>query len=67
MDGAVIFFFVLAAVILAVVISALRAVSKAPETGDPSLGPVGRFQQKLIDINKVPHPKGKGTLWTPSE
>ena len=71
MDGAIIFFFVLATIIVAFTITALVSVSRATDAladeGDPKLGPVARFQQKLIDINKVPHPKGKGTLWTPSE
>lgn len=68
MDGAVIFFFVIAAALVAFTILALVSVSRAEtSTDDTKVGAVGRFQQKLIDINKVPDPKGRGTIWTPSE
>lgn len=66
MDGAVIFFFVLAALIVGFVVWALVSVTRS--TGGESSGDTtGNFQQKLIDINKVPHPEGKGTVWVPSD
>lgn len=75
MDGAIIFYFVLAAIILAVTITALVSVSTSANKHEKSdgpgakavIGPIDSFKQNLIDINKVPHPKGKGTLWVPSE
>lgn len=75
MDGAIIFYFVLAAIILAFTITALVSVSLGHKelNDDKSDGPGAKayekpsFRQRLIDINKVPHPQGKGTLWTPSE
>lgn len=65
MDGAVIFFFVLAFILVAFAVGGLIAVTKAKPEGDPDR--TGSLQQRLIDINKVPDPKGRGTVWTPSE
>lgn len=71
MDGAVIFFFVLAGIILAFTITALVSVHRSTkalnEDGSPEPRSVGSFQQRLIEINRVPDPKGRGTIWTPTE
>lgn len=58
---------VIALALVAFVIHALVSVSRADGEPIESAGVVANFKQRLIDINKVPDPKGRGTVWTPSE
>lgn len=58
---------VLALGLVAFVASVLVSVTRSGDEPVESKGLIADFQQKLIDINKVPDPKGRGTVWTPSE
>lgn len=69
MDGAIIFYLVLATLLVVFAIAGMISVARSTKNADIPIqegsGKISAFKQKLIDINKVPHPKGKGTLWLP--